>query len=66
MRIKVLIFFRTKQIIVIKITGNDMKGNSPPAETNTRYEIRDFKVAKDFKGLKELYFIDKRLFTIDE
>lgn len=43
-----------------------MKGNSPPAETNTRYEIRDFKVAKDFKDLKELYFIDKRLFTTDE
>lgn len=43
-----------------------MKGKSVVAETNTRYEIRDFKVAKDFKDLKELYFIDKRLFTIDE
>ena len=43
-----------------------MKGKSAVAETNTRYEIRDFKVVKDFKDLKELYFIDKRLFAIDE
>ena len=43
-----------------------MKGKSAVAETNTRYEIRDFKVVKDFKDLKELYFIDKRLFINSE
>lgn len=41
-----------------------MKGKSAVAETNTRYEIRDFKVLKAFKVVKELSFIDKRLFTV--
>ena len=43
-----------------------MKGKSAVAETNTRYEIRGFKVVKVFKVLKELSFIDKRLFAIDK
>ena len=43
-----------------------MKGKSAVAETNTRYDIRDFKVVKDFKDLKESSFIDKRLFSINK
>lgn len=43
-----------------------MKGKSAVAETNTRYDIRDFKVLKVVKVVKELSFIDKQLFTVDK
>ena len=43
-----------------------MKGKFAVAETNTRYDIRDFKVVKVVKVVKESYFIDKRLFTVGE
>ena len=43
-----------------------MKGKSAVAETNTRYEIRDFKVLKVLNDLTESSFIDKRLFIINK
>ena len=43
-----------------------MKGKSAVAGTDTHYDIRDFKVVKDFKDLNESYFIDKRLFIINK